>query len=418
MAHRRCADATARELVAEHGVSRVSRRDLHHCLLPPLSEVSTRDRPDGPRVVGHSNDLLGRRAELPILEEEDEIVVRPGREDRVGAEREHRQRHAEDGLDPVAEHDVPDPAQGFALQRGGKETEEPLRAHEEEVEAVRAEGCVDWRQPLANHLLEHDSVRPELLHAVCVPTAGPQLHEELPQGEVRGGFVLERHDEGRRQEIHGLTIPQVLVPNCEATEDASQLVRPVGLLEGSVVGECPQHIRLDELIDPVRQDAKTPDHRDLDEARRTLGIPRRGRSHRARCLLRWQARRHRRRRGRPRLLRPADVLRLADRRLLGNRLFGRRVLCRRLRGRRRLLDHRCVLRHRLCNRRTLGRRLLICQATGICGNGTRKRPRGRDRPGRGVRGRSLPGRRLRRFVPLRLVVLWGTGASAAADRGA
>mmetsp|Transcript_18280 Transcript_18280/g.51651 ORF Transcript_18280/g.51651 Transcript_18280/m.51651 type:complete len:201 (-) Transcript_18280:367-969(-) len=183
------ADAPPRALVPEHCVPGVPLGDLCGGLPPPLRQLCAGDVADDPGVVGGGDDLAGRCRELPILEEEDEVVVRLRAQDRGRPQRHHGERDAEYPLNAVAEDHIPDAHQGFALQRRREEAHEPLRAHEEQVEAVPAQRRVHKRQALLDEVLEYRRVRAELLHPVRVPATGPQFHEQLPHRQVRGAFV-------------------------------------------------------------------------------------------------------------------------------------------------------------------------------------------------------------------------------------
>eukprot|EP00404_Azadinium_spinosum_P036129 CAMPEP_0180640208 /NCGR_PEP_ID=MMETSP1037_2-20121125/45595_1 /TAXON_ID=632150 /ORGANISM="Azadinium spinosum, Strain 3D9" /LENGTH=196 /DNA_ID=CAMNT_0022662507 /DNA_START=157 /DNA_END=743 /DNA_ORIENTATION=- len=124
-----------------------------------------------------------------------------------------------------AQQHVPDTAEGLPLQRSGKEAQEPLRAHKEEVELVSGEGHVHTREPLTHKVLQHSCVRTQLSHAVGVPSAGTELAQQVLHRQKSRLLIPQHHDEDGGEEVQRLAITELGIAGCEGPEDPPELVR-------------------------------------------------------------------------------------------------------------------------------------------------------------------------------------------------
>mmetsp|Transcript_86542 Transcript_86542/g.242361 ORF Transcript_86542/g.242361 Transcript_86542/m.242361 type:complete len:362 (-) Transcript_86542:192-1277(-) len=172
---------------------------------------------------------------------------------RLRAAREQDEGNSKDSLDAIAQNDVPNAAKGLALEDRREEAKEPLRAHEEQLEVVELECFVKVRQPLAHQFLQYGGVCPKLTHAINVPTAVAQLHQQLPHTAKRCALVVEYHDEHGGDEVERLAIAKLRISASEAAQQAPQRRGATDILEGNARRKGPLHVGFNEVPQTRRQ---------------------------------------------------------------------------------------------------------------------------------------------------------------------
>mmetsp|Transcript_57672 Transcript_57672/g.105988 ORF Transcript_57672/g.105988 Transcript_57672/m.105988 type:complete len:219 (+) Transcript_57672:314-970(+) len=157
---------------------------------------------------------------------------------------QQRKGNPEDHLDAIAQQYVPDTAQCLALECGGKQSQEPLTAQEEQLELLRPESALHPWQSLFENLLQHQSVSSELTHAVGVPTTRPELDKQLPHSQNCGSLVQQGHEDDSNQEVYRLAVAEVSIDNSKPSQHAPQAIQAARFLQLLRTGECPDEISL------------------------------------------------------------------------------------------------------------------------------------------------------------------------------